>query len=104
MRARSARQTLLDGDDPLEMRRKKRDEARAATAEQILFKDAAQRFLDLHEDTWKNGKHKEQWRNSLKNYAYSSLGARPISAIDGALITQALAPIWTEEAGDCATR
>src|SRR5262245_17704527 len=65
-RARRARQILLDGDDPLEIARKKRDEARAKTAERILFKDAAERFLDLHQSTWKNGKHREQWGSTLR--------------------------------------
>ena len=96
-RARQARQILLDGDDPIELKRKKRDDARTETAERILFKDAAERFLDLHESTWKNAKHKEQWRNTLKTYAYSTLGSRPIAAIDGALITDALALIWTKK-------
>ena len=36
-RARRARQILLDGDDPLEIARKKRDETKAETAERILF-------------------------------------------------------------------
>jgi hypothetical protein len=96
-RARQARQILLDGDDPLEIKRKKRDEARTETAERILFKEAAERFLDLHEATWKNGKHKNQWRTTLKTYAYPTLAARPISAIDGALVTEALTPIWTKK-------
>jgi integrase len=96
-RARQARQVLLDGGDPLEIKRKQRDEARAESAERILFKDAAQRFLDLHENTWKNAKHRDQWRNTLRDYAYPYLGSRPISAIDGALITEALASIWTKK-------
>jgi integrase len=96
-RARQARQILLDGEDPLEIARKKRDEARTETAERILFRDAANRFLDLHETLWKNGKHREQWKSTLGSYAYPILGSRPISAIDGALITEALAPIWTKK-------
>jgi integrase len=96
-RARRARQILLDGEDPLEIAREKRDEARAETAERILFKDAANRFLDLHGTLWKNGKHREQWKSTLATYAYPTLGNRPISAIDGALITEALAPIWTKK-------
>jgi integrase len=96
-RARAARQILLDGDDPLEMKRQRRDDARAATAERILFRDAAQRFLDLHKAEWKNGKHRAQWQSTLKIYAYPTLGSRPISAVDGALITEALAPIWTKK-------
>ena len=96
-RARIARQVLLDGDDPIEIKRKKRDEARAETADRILFKDAAQRFLDLHEATWKNAKHRDQWKSTLKAYAYPTLGTRPISAIDGAVITEALQSIWTKK-------
>ena len=45
----------------------------------------------------RNAKHKWQWRNSLKAYAYPTLGTRPISAIDGALITETLAHIWTKK-------
>jgi hypothetical protein len=48
-RARAARQILLDGDDPIELKRQKRDAARSDTTGQMLFKNAAQRFLDLHQ-------------------------------------------------------
>jgi integrase len=94
-RAKVARQALLDGEDPIELKRKRRDEARAHSAERMLFKDAAQRFLDLHEAEWKNSKHRTQWQSTLRTYAFPTLAGRPISAIDGALITDALASIWT---------
>jgi integrase len=97
-RARAARQTVLDGDDPIERKRKKRDEERSASAERMLFKDATARFLELHINGWKNEKHRQQWQNSLRNYAYPALGSRPVSAIDGAVITEALASIWTRKA------
>jgi integrase len=96
-RAKAARKAILDGDDPIELKRRKRDEARAGSAERMLFKDAAQRFLDLHRAEWKNPKHRQQWENTLKAYAYPTLGSRPISVIDGALITEALASIWTKK-------
>jgi integrase len=60
----------------------------------MLFKDAARRFLELHEPTWKNEKHRWQWGQTLEAHAFPTLGARPIAAIDGALITEALRPIW----------
>ena len=97
IRARQARQIILDGNDPIEMKRKKRDEARSDFAGQILFKDAAKRFLDLHENGWRNAKHREQWKNTLRDYAFPTLGSRPISVIHGAVITDALAPIWTKK-------
>jgi integrase len=92
-----AQELIYRGIDPIEARRKRRDELRSQTAERITFKDAAKRFLDLHRDKWKNAKHKQQWENTLRDYAFPSLGTRPIAAIDGALITEALEPIWTKK-------
>ena len=64
----------------------------------MLFKDAAQRFLDLHLNEWKNAKHRQQWQNSLKTYAYPSLGNRPIAAIDGAVNHRGAVTDMDEEA------
>ena len=95
-RARQARQLLLDGVDPIEAKRATRDEAKAEATERMLFKDAVTRFLDVHQATWKNAKHRQQWANTLRDYA-KPLRDRPVSAIYGALITEALAPIWTKK-------
>jgi integrase len=92
--ARECREKILRGEDPIEVRRQKRDRGRAMAAENMLFRDAAERFIALHSPTWKNEKHRRQWSSTLKAYAYRSLGTRPISAIDGAIITEALSPIW----------
>jgi Arm domain-containing DNA-binding protein/integrase-like protein len=93
LRARQARQLILDGKDPIEVKYAARHASRSA--ESMLFKDAARQFIELHESTWRNERHRQQWRDTLRDYAYPALGSRPISAIDGALITHTLAPIWT---------
>jgi hypothetical protein len=49
-RASEARDLIYAGTDPLEDRRTRRDEARSQTSDQMLFKDAAKRFLDLHRE------------------------------------------------------
>jgi integrase len=95
-RARRCRQFVADGIDPIEERKRRRDEANAETSGQMLFKDAVKRFLEVHETTWKNAKHRQQWANTLRDYA-RTLRDRPISAIDGAQITEALSPIWTKK-------
>ena len=95
--AKAARQILLNGDDPIEVKRKKRDADRSGSLENMLFKDAAQRFLNLHLSEWRNAKHRQQWANTLTTYAYPTLGSRPVSAVDGALITEALGGIWTKK-------
>jgi integrase len=106
-RARKARLLLLDGIDPIEARLAAQDAQRREETERITFKQAGEKFLTLHESGWRNAKHRQQWRNTLKTYAYPTLGARPVKAIDAALINQALAPIWLtipETAGRVRTR
>ena len=93
VRARQARQLLLDGKDPIEVKYQARDAARDRT--NMLFKDAAQHFIEQHEGGWKNARHRQQWRNTLRDYVYPKLGNRPIASIDGPLITETLSPIWS---------
>jgi integrase len=93
-RARKARLLIVDGVDPIEDKRARRDARRTQTAETTLFRDAVKEFLNLHSPTWKNAKHKWQWQRSLEQFALKNLGGRPVGAIDGALITETLAPIW----------
>ncbi len=93
-RAAEARKLLADGKDPIEHRLTERETHRAAERALITFKVAAEEFLDVHEADWRNPKHRQQWRNTLRDYAFPKIGARPVSAIDDALITEALAPIW----------
>jgi len=93
-RARQCRQLVAQDIDPIEARLQKRDDARSEKAARITFKEAAERYIAVHQRTWKNAKHKAQWPSSLQSYAYPTLGPRPIAAIDGALITEALSPIW----------
>ncbi len=95
--AGECREHLQRGDDPLELRRAKRDQSRAESLVNMTFREAAQRFIDLHAPTWKNEKHRKQWAATLDAYAYRTLGGRPVSAIDGAAITEALVPIWLEK-------
>src|SRR5215207_2838966 len=56
-RARQARRALLDGDDPLELKRQKRVRQRHEAAKGMTFKDCAERMISSHEAAWKNPKH-----------------------------------------------
>jgi integrase len=93
-RARQVRQQLADGIDPIEARLSERDARRKDEAERITFKEAAEKFLATHESGWRNAKHRAQWRSTLKEYAYPSLGPRPVSAIDAPLVNHCVAAIW----------
>lgn len=84
-RAQQARELLLDKVDPIEDRLIARDQQRAQAAEAITFKEAADQFISVHEKQWKNEKHRQQWRNSLKTYG-STLSNRPVKSITPAVI------------------
>jgi integrase len=92
-RARQARQLILDGKDPIEVKYEARQSR--LSPEGMAFKEAAQRFIEVHDPTWRSARHRQQWRNTLLRDHASSIANRPITAIDGALITSTLAPIWT---------
>ena len=94
-RARQARQQLADGVDPIEARLAARDAARKEALENQTFKVAAEKYLGLYEPTWRNDKHKAQWRSTLATYAYPTLGTRPVKAVDAPLVNDMLVPIST---------
>ena len=75
------REHIIRGDDPLELRQAKKDQVRSDALEGILFRDAAKAYLDLYAPTWKNAKHRQQWRNTLDQYAMHALGSRRALAI-----------------------
>ena len=93
--ALEAREHLLRGLDPLDLRQAQRDKVRTDKLENILFRDATAKFLKLREDLWRNAKHKQQWKNTLDTYAMKSLGSRRAVDIGEADISDALHSIWT---------
>jgi integrase len=90
-KATAWRRRLLEGGDPLEDRRA----ARARTvADSLTFQVCAERYIDAHQASWRNGKHRAQWKATLATYVYPVLGALPVAAVDTGLVMQVLEPIW----------
>jgi integrase len=58
------------------------------------FREAAKTVHSEHKAAWKNGKHQDQWINTLETYAFPSIGSRLVSEIEGPAIRDVLAPIW----------
>jgi hypothetical protein len=94
-RTRAKRQLLADGIDPIEAKIAAKDEAVKEARERLTFKQATEEFLGLHAEGWKNDKHRRQWKSTLKDYAFPSLGDRAVANIDAAMINEAVMPIWT---------
>src|SRR5829696_2340987 len=94
-KAKNARRALLEGDDPLELKRQTRARQRLEAAKGMSFKDCAERMMASHQAAWKNLKHKQQWRNTLASYTYPAFGDLPVGSVDTGLVLKALEPIWT---------
>ncbi len=92
--AHEARRLLRDGIDPLEARRRTKQQKALEGAKTITFKAAADQYIAAHCAGWRNIKHAGQWRDTLANYAHPIIGALPVRAIDTALVMQVLEPIW----------
>jgi integrase len=95
VRARDARTLLLDGIDPIEHRKTKRAREVLEATRDVTFREAAQRYIASHEAAWKNPVHRKQWRSTLATYVDPVFGDLSVAAIDTALVTAALEPIWT---------
>lgn len=92
-KALECRKLKIDGQDPLALRQEKRvQDIREGTT----FKECAERYLQAHEVTWKNPKHRQQWRNTLASYAYPKIGSQSVGTIDVAAVLSVLEPVWPE--------
>jgi integrase len=97
-RARAARQLLADGHDPLDAKREARAAAKAAAANALTFRVAAQRYFDQHEAKWKSASHRDQFLASLRAYAFPQFGDMDVAAIALADVLRAIEPIWITKA------
>jgi integrase len=101
-RARGLRQQLLDRIDPLEAREQAERARLAEKARTVTFKQCAKSYIALHEDSWKNDRHRAQWDSTLETYAFPVIGDLSVRDIDPASVMKVIEPLWrtkTETAG-----
>jgi integrase len=92
--ASEARSLVKAGQDPIAARDAERARHRIESARGLTFDQAAKRFLDGHEETWRNEKHRQQWRNTLDAYASPVIGSTSVADLNTADVTRVLDPIW----------
>ncbi|MDC8753316.1 integrase arm-type DNA-binding domain-containing protein [Erythrobacter sp. sf7] len=98
--ATALRLKVKAGIDPLEERQ--RAEAEAKAAEQaakvagITFRAMAETHIAANKESWRNAKHRQQWENTLKTYAYPVIGDLPVAEVDTPHVLKVLEPIWRE--------
>jgi integrase len=93
-RAAECRRMRVDGIDPIEARSAHRGWKRLEAAKAMTFDACAAAYIAAHNASWRNAKHREQWRNTLSSYAGPVFGSLPVQSIDVGLVMKALEPIW----------
>ena len=100
-KAAALRLQVKAGVDPLAERHREAVEAlasaQAAQVAGITFKAVAHAYVTAHEASWRNDKHRQQWRNTLASYVYPVIGELPVVEIDTAHVLQILEPIWQDK-------
>lgn len=92
-RAAAIRAMLVDGIDPRAARTKTKVEEKPV----VTFGAFAMELVDDIEEGFKNPKHRQQWRNTLKAYA-QPLFEVPIDQVTTEQILAVLQPIWLSKA------
>jgi len=93
-KAIEARRHHSQGKDPISERDAALAKARIEAARSITFKTCAEKLIGSHEASWRNPKHRQQWRNTLKTYAYPIVGHLPVADVDTTLVLKIIEPIW----------
>jgi integrase len=58
------------------------------------FKEASAKVFAANRKTWRNEKHEWQWKRTLEQFVYPTLGNVRVSEITGPMIRNVLAEIW----------
>jgi integrase len=97
-KARKLYDAVREGRDPLADRDAEKIAEAAAAAQAAIkaktFKDVATAYVEAHEASWRNAKHRYQWAATLDTYVYPVLGALPVADVDTASVMAVLEPIW----------
>lgn len=88
-----ARKSLACRKDPIEEREALRN-ASARDAAALTFEEAARRVHGELRSGWKNPKHAAQWLNTLREYAFPTIGKRKLADLGPQDFADVLRPIW----------
>lgn len=94
-KAREAKRLVVSGVDPIEAKKAHAAALAVETAKVVTFMECAEGYIASMRAGWRNEKHAGQWSATLETYAFPTIGALPVAAIDTGLVEKVLRPIWT---------
>lgn len=93
-KAQELRKEVRAGRDPVEEQKAAKSAVKAAQAAERTFADCASAYIEAHESGWRNAKHAQQWRNSLKQHAEPKMGHLLVRDVALSHVLAVLEPIW----------
>ena len=89
---------VRSGIDPIERRTLDAEQATLAalksSTEATSFRTVAGEYIENHKPGWKNGKHAQQWTNTLTTYAYPTIGDKPVGQVTIEDVLAILEALW----------
>ncbi len=92
--AADARKAVRAGINPLDAKKKAKAAETKAQQSAMTFDGVLKLYLAAHEDTWRNPKHRAQWRSTLDTYVSPVFGGWEVSAVDTGAVMQVIEPLW----------
>lgn len=96
-KAREARDKIERGLDPVAERQAAKAALIAASGRGLSFEKAVESYLKAKLDAFKNAKHRQQWENTLTQYALPVLGKMMVQDIDVRDVLRVLQPLWHDK-------
>ena len=63
----------------------------------LTFQEAFEAFFSVRQKHLRNGKHVQQWRNTMRDYVFPSIGSTPVADVTAYDVIELLKPIWFEK-------
>jgi integrase len=70
------------------------EEELAKQRRSVSFRDAFEQFFEVRRQQLSNGKHVQQWRNTMRDYVFPYIGDRPVAEVTASEVIDLLKPIW----------
>lgn len=93
--AATARKLVRQGINPIDQRRSLRNQAKTEAG--LTFAQVADLYIGAHERSWRNAKHRQQWRNTLDAYAAPILAKLPVTQVDVGHVMRVIEPLWRDK-------
>jgi len=90
-KAAPMRQAAKDGVDA------RKEQRRATKCKSVTFAMAFDDFFEIRRQNLSNGKHVQQWRNTMRDYVLPKIGHRAVADVNAGELIDILQPIWFEK-------